>query len=448
MAVSFAYATRIVALCSICMAGVCLANNTPYHMGDELRADYDLQLSHVGPRLAGAGGSAAVRAEEDCEDKLKIVAFQGSGSVDADGRTSFAFEIDANLLSHWELDFGDETILKGKTSRGYACHSYAVCGMIEAKLTAYDQHGHQTSKTWRTDVECSKDGSGGAAGNAALLLKEEISVDTAVNHVATCDAPVINVFSAPASVEEGAAVPFEFDISSECFHGWTLNFGDSSSPAHGRAQVAKGEHTFLACGEYTAEITAEDAQGQTSSKQLTVSVTCKPTPVPRPKEFELKCATLDTTPFDLPCVLKADLIPFDATVVGGRVVIDEADNLTVYALPYPRVKYWDLSFQVLNDIKPRNWFQGEWRSMPEYVYSKSPVMSWDPFELPGANPIETTTLEATDLFVNLVNNNKGASDTELTFSIQYDSMSKQMRRTRFVSTVEISVTVILDVQYD
>lgn len=160
------------------------------------------------------------------------VAFDGSGSSDADG-----------TIAGYSWDFGDSTAPASGVS---PTHTYAVAGTYSVTLTVTDDDGAQGVITTQVSV------------NAPPPPNE------APNAVFTSTATDLSVaFNAGDSTDSDGTIV-----------GYTWNFGDSTALGSGVTTT----HAYAAAGTYPVTLTVTDDDGTTATVTDNVTVTAPPPP--------------------------------------------------------------------------------------------------------------------------------------------------------------------------
>lgn len=155
-------------------------------------------------------------------DNLEV-AFDGAGSLDADGS-----------IASYEWDFGDGQTAAGKT----ATHGYAAAGSYTVTLTVTDNDGAVGSAT------------------AEVTVTAANQLPTAA-FTATTPADLVGRFDAGGSADPDGSIV-----------SWQWTFGDGQ-----RGASADVTHTYAATGTYQVSLTVTDDRGGSSTTTKTVVIT-------------------------------------------------------------------------------------------------------------------------------------------------------------------------------
>ncbi|MFD1585670.1 PKD domain-containing protein [Halorientalis brevis] len=179
--------------------------------------------------------SASLTASPSNAAPGQSVSFNASGSQDDEGITEYAW------------DFDDDGTIDETTQSSTVTHAYETAGDYTATVTVTDADG-QT-----------------ATASAAVTVTNESDEN---------DPPTASLTASPSDAAVNEAVSFDAggseDDSGIDTYAWDF---DGDGYVDDRTNDPTVTHAYEAAGEYTAEVTVTDADGQTDAATATVSVT-------------------------------------------------------------------------------------------------------------------------------------------------------------------------------
>lgn len=184
--------------------------------------------------VAAEAANSAPSAVLDYSAEFLAVAFDGSGSSDADG-----------TIVDWRWDFGDGSpVISG--AEAHRTHTYAAAGTYIVTLIVTDD-----------------DGASGSTQYTFALSSEPVNAPPVAQFTTSVEDLVVSVDGAGSTDPEGG------DITA-----WSWDFGDGSQITSGDSAVA--EHTYPATGDYTVTLVVTDEAGATGAATRTITVTAPP----------------------------------------------------------------------------------------------------------------------------------------------------------------------------
>src|SRR3989344_1203288 len=199
--------------------------------------------------LAGTATSNNANGQPVNAQVNQAVYFDGSLSTDDKGVVSYSW------------DFGDNNF----GNNAQTTHAYAAAGNYIAKLTVTDAQGLTHTSSVNGVVTAA------LAGNQAPVASA--LVGTTISNSA--NSQIINV-------NAGQVVYFEsLSTDDKAIVSYFWDFGDNSNDNKFSTQ-----HVYSAVGQYTIILTVRDAEGLADTKQFTIKVNPKDTPI-TPADFDV-----------------------------------------------------------------------------------------------------------------------------------------------------------------